>query len=185
MHLWVLTGNVSPYYLQVPQSSTTQKQDIISRVQVVTKLLDNLDGVTPSTFPKNPIGIVNEIIQQQKCKYDFVYRCETMAISDSSVSALSPSAGAAVADADGAAGSQMIFYGTARVKGPQERVVVLSEEKTAGSRRAVRARCSEQVLLRMYWDHGYLQRAIDESKLPLEEPTGNPPLEAGSDAAEE
>ena len=149
------------------------------------KLLDNLDGVTPSTFPKNPIGIVNEIIEQQKCKYDFVYRWETMAINESSVFALSPCAAADVADNDGAAGSQMIFHGSARVKGPQGRIVVLSEEKTAGSRRAVRARCSEQVLLSMHWDHGYLQRAIDESKLPLEEPDGNTPLEGGSDAAEE
>lgn len=133
------------------------------------KLLDNLEGVTPSTFPKNPIGIVNEIIQQQKCKYDFVYRTETQQPAENtSIFANGP----CVDEGCGATGGHTVYHAIARVKGPAGRLVVLSDEKSAGSRRAVRARCSEQVLLRMHWDHAYLQRAIDESKAPVEEGEG-------------
>ena len=120
------------------------------------KLLDNLEGVTPSTFPKNPIGIVNEIVQQQKCKYVFGYRTEQRQAANTADYAC----GACVDEDDGVT----LYHGIGSVKGPTGKLVAVSEEKTAGSRRAVRSRCSEQVLLRMHHDKDYLQRAIDEVK---------------------
>ena len=80
-----------------------------------------------------------------------------------------------------------LYHGIASVKGPKGRQVVVSEEKTAGSRRAVRARCSEQVLLRMYHEKDYLQNAIDGVKAASEEEDGGAvdeaPLEGGPDGA--
>jgi hypothetical protein len=85
------------------------------------RLLDNLEGVTPSTFPKNPIAIVNEIVEQQKCKYVFEYRMESRQALDTTALAC----GACIDVDYGTIAGHMLSHVIAKVRGPGGRLAVL------------------------------------------------------------
>lgn len=145
------------------------------------KLLDNLEGVTQSTFPRHPIGILNEMIQQARCTLEFEYREN---YSDDSTAATETSRGGGRNDAasggtgvgcatTGGGGSRggpraeasRTFHGCAKVRAMNGlRAVQISGEVSSGTKRAVRALCCEQVLLRIHEDDAYLQRLVVEAK---------------------
>lgn len=138
------------------------------------KLLDNLEGITRDTIRKNPVSIVGEMVQQQQCTLEFVFREECRKDQGATLF----SCDACIDDHSGTADGHIAFYGIAKIKdpklGPKGRLIEISEEKSAGTKRAVRAQCAEQVLLRMYGPDGdrvYLQRAVEKAKMPPEAAT--------------
>ena len=125
-------------------------------------MMDNLEGVTAATFPKHPSAILGEMIQREHCELAFEYREEIKREPD----VLQHTCGTRIqgGDRNRAVDGHVAFYGVAKIKGPGGRLVAVSEEKSAGTKRAVRAHCAEQVLLRWHEDPALFQAKVQEAR---------------------
>lgn len=139
------------------------------------RLLDNLEGVTAETFPKHPISILVELLQQHQCELTFEFREEIQGHDDAAHDAY----GSCMDFDSKAADGQIVFFGIAKIKdkraaaaaaaagGTCSHLVAISEEKSAATKRAVRAQCAEQVLLSWDLDPTLLQVAVLEARTPV------------------
>lgn len=163
--------------------------------QVVMKMLGNLEGVSPNTYPKPPYDIINHIT----LKAGFGYVTLVSVVNDVPIdqravvnpngqegeaAAAAPGAGLSVAPARvrhltaearrELAAAEGLYRGRARVHN-----IWLSSVFYGETRRVVRARCSEQVLAQLQCDPKWL------AQLRRNEEDGSGMLEivAGSGAA--
>jgi hypothetical protein len=127
------------------------------------KLLDNLEGINASTFPKHPISVLSELCQSHNCSLEFAYFERYL---DAGTNQHACGACIDGKTAKGFHASGVIeVYGIANVKAPSGGLVEISDKQHGASRRAVRVLCAEQVLRVLQGDKGFLQRAWELAKM--------------------
>jgi hypothetical protein len=108
-------------------------------------VMEGLQGVTPNSFPKHPVALLNEVLQNHGCKLDWRFR--KPAATEETSDARRVDRGQASSEREGCFGIAII------ADGPE-----ISSEHWGFSKRSVKGKCAQEVLQKMTEDRGFLER---------------------------